>query len=152
MTRIPVRLDPRLAERIAGTAMGLLNATPGKKIVCTKAALETAILFAIDEAYEIGLLTGQKEQYGDLMRPGSPERPAWMDIRLDDPDDLARNHIRFQPVVLRSLLGAGYRCLGDLRWVPSRELMILHYVSFKWAGKIRAVIRRFEEGAPVVTP
>jgi hypothetical protein len=27
----------------------------------------------------------------------------------------------------------------------------LHYVSFKWAGKIRAVIRRFEEGAPVAT-
>ncbi len=74
-----------------------------------------------------------------------------MDIRLDDPDDLARNHIRFQPVVLRSLLGAGYRCLGDLRWVPSRELMSLHYVSFKWAGKIRAVIRRFEDGAPVPT-
>ena len=99
---MPVRLDPRLAERIAGTAMGLLYATPGKKIVCTKAALEVAILFAIDEAYEIGLLTGQKEQYGDLLRPGSPERPAWMDIRLDDPGALARNHIRFQPVVLRS--------------------------------------------------
>jgi hypothetical protein len=43
--------------------------------------------------------------------------------RLDDPDYLARNHIRFQPVVLRSLLGVGYRRLGDLRWVPSRELM-----------------------------
>jgi len=65
--------------------MGLLYASPGKKLVCTKAALETAILFAIDEAYEIGLLTGQKAQCGDLLRPGSPERPAWMDIRLDDP-------------------------------------------------------------------
>jgi hypothetical protein len=75
-----------------------------------------------------------------------------MDIRLDDPDDLAMNHIRFMPVVLRSLLGAGYRCLGDLRWLPGRELMRLHYVGFKWAGYIRAVIRRFEQGAPVVGP
>ena len=152
MTSTTGRLDPRLADRIAGTAMGLLYATPGKKALSTKAALEVAILFAIDEAYEIGFLSGQKKQHGKLTRPGSPNRPAWMDIRLDDPGDLARNHIRFQPVVLKSLLGAGYRCLGDLRWVPSRELMILHYVSFKWAGKIRAVIRRFEEGAPVVTP
>ena len=48
-------------------------------------------------------------------------------------------------------LTLGYWCLGDLRWEPSRELMILHYVSFKWAGKIRAVLRRSEDGAPVVT-
>ena len=34
-------------------------------------------------------------------------------------------------LLCKSMLGAGYRCLGDLRWVPSRELMILHYVSFK---------------------
>jgi hypothetical protein len=75
-----------------------------------------------------------------------------MDIRLDDPEDLARNHTRFQPVVLRSLLGAGYRRLGDLRWVPSRELMNLHYVGFKWAAKIRAVVRRLERDPSVATP
>jgi hypothetical protein len=75
-----------------------------------------------------------------------------MDIRLDDPGDLARNNIRFQPVVLRSLLGAGYHGLGDLRWVPSRELMNLHYVGFKLAAQIRAVVRRFEGDAPVATP
>jgi len=40
--------------------MGLLNASPSKKM-CKKAALEVAILFAIDEAYEIGLLAGQQE-------------------------------------------------------------------------------------------
>jgi hypothetical protein len=125
---------------------------PLKFPVERKAALKDAILFALDEAYEIGFLASQKEEYGELTPPASPNRPAWMDIRLDDPDDLARNNIRFQPVVLRSLLGAGYRCLGDLRWVASRELMVLHYVSFKWAGKIRAVIRKFEEGAPVVGP
>ena len=54
-------------------------------------------------------------------------------------------------MVLRSLLSAGYRRLGDLRWVPSRELMNLHYVGFKWAAQIRAVVRRFEK-EPVATP
>ena len=67
-----------------------------------------------------------------------------MDIRLDDPDG--------QPVVLMSLLGAGYRCLGDLRWAAGRELMNLHYVGFKLAVQIRAVVRRFEGDAPVATP
>ena len=142
-------LDARLAERIVGTAMCLLRPTPGNKVLCTKAALKQAILAAVDEAHEIGFLAGQKEHCAELTRPGSPDRPAWMDIRIDDPDDLARNHIRFQPVVLRSLLGAGYRLLGDLRWVPSRELMSLHYVGFKWARQIRTVVRRFEMGAPV---
>jgi hypothetical protein len=46
-----------------------------------------------------------------------------MDIRFDDHDDLARNHIRFQPVVLRSLPGAGYAvlaiCAGCLAGVYS---------------------------------
>ncbi len=143
----PVGLDARLAERIVGTAMCRLRPTPGNKILCTKAALKEAILAAAEEAHEIGFLAGQKEQYAELTRPGSSDRPAWMDIRLDHPDDLARNHIRFQPVVLRSLLGAGYCRLGDLRWVPSRELMNLHYVGFKWARQIRAVVRRFERHA-----
>jgi len=151
---MPVGLDARLAERIVGTAMCRLHPTSGNKILCTKAELRQAILAAVEEAHETGFLAGQKEQYGTLTQPGSPDRPAWMDIRLDDPDDLARKHIRFQPVVLRSLLGAGYRRLGDLRWVPSRELMNLHYVGFKWAREIRAVVRRFEgaEAAPVVAP
>ncbi len=75
-----------------------------------------------------------------------------MDIRLDDPNDLANNDIRFQPVVLKSLVGAGYQRLGDLRWVPGRELMNLHYVGFKWARAIRAVVRRFESDASAETP
>ena len=152
MMSMPGGLDARLAERIVGTAMCRLNPTPGNKILCTKAALKQAILAAVEEAHDIGFLAGQKEQYAYITYPGSPDRPAWMDIRLDDPDDLSRNHIRFQPVVLRSLLGAGYRRLGDLRWVPSRELMNLHYVGFKWAAQIRAVVRRFEKDAPVATP
>ena len=152
MMGMPVGLDARLAEHIVGTAMCWLNPTYGNKILCTKAALKQAIRAALDEAYEVGFLAGQKKQYSELTHPGSPDRPAWMDIRLDDPDDLARNHIRFQPVVLRSLLGAGYRRLGDLRWVPSRELMSLHYVGFKWAAQIRTLVRRFERDGPVATP
>ena len=137
---MPVGLEARLADRIVGTAMCRLNPIPGDKILCTKAALKQAILAALEEAHEIGFLAGQKEQYAYITRPGSPDRPAWMDIRLDDPNDLARNQIRFQPVVLRSLLGAGYCRLGDLRWVPSRELMNLHYVGFKWAASGSAVL------------
>jgi hypothetical protein len=57
-----------------------------------------------------------------------------MGFRFDDPDGLASNHIRLQSVALRFHLGAGCRRLGDLRWVPGRELMNLHYVGFKWAG------------------
>ena len=105
---MPVSLDARLAERIVGTAMCRLNPTPGNRILCTKAALKQAIPAAVGEAHSIGFLDGQKEQYAELTGPGSPDRPAWMDIRLDDPDDPARNRIRFQPVVLRSLPGAGY--------------------------------------------
>ena len=97
---MPVGLDARLADRIACTAMGRLRPTPGNKILCTKAALKQAILVALDAAHEIGFLAGRKEQPSELSLPASPDRPAWMDIRLDDPDNLAGNHIRFQPVVL----------------------------------------------------
>jgi hypothetical protein len=152
MMSMQVGLDARLAGRIVDTTMCRLRPTPGNKVLCTKTALKQAILAAIEEAHEIGFLAGQKEQYAYITYSCSPDRPAWMDIRFDNPDDLARNHIRFQPVVLRSLLGAGYRRLGDLRRVPSRELMNLHYVGFKWAAQIRAVVRRFERDAPVAAP
>ena len=107
-----VGLDAQIAERIVGTTMCRLRPTPVNKILCTKAALKEDIRAAAEEAHEIGFLAGQKEQYAELTRPGSSDRPAWMDIRLDDSDDLAKNHIRFQPVVLRSLLGAGYCALA----------------------------------------
>jgi hypothetical protein len=119
MMNMPVGLDARLADRIVGTTMCRLRPTPGNKILCTKAALKQAILAAVEEAHEIGFLAGQKEQYVYITYPGSPDRPAWMDIRLDDPNDLASNNIRFQPVALRSLRGAGYHSLGDLRWCPA---------------------------------
>jgi len=101
----------------------------GNKIVCTRGALRKAILRVAQEAYEVGFLAGQKEQLSELTRPGSPDRPAWMNIRLDDAEGLANHKIRFKPVVLSSLLGAGYHCLGDLRWIPNRQLMEFHYVA-----------------------
>jgi hypothetical protein len=148
---MPVRLQARLAERIVDSAMCRLDRTPGDKVLCTKAALKQAILAAVGEAHEVGFLAGQKEQYRELTCPGSPDRPAWMDIRLDDPDDMARNHVRFKPVVLKSLVDAGYRRLGDLRWVPNRELTCLHYIGFKSARQVLAVVRRFERDAHAVT-
>jgi hypothetical protein len=152
---MPVRLHARLAERIVDGAVCRLHPTPGNKILCTKDALKQAILAAVGEAHEIGFLAGQKEQYAELTRSGSPDRPAWMDIRLDDPNDLASNHVRFKPAVLKSLVDAGYRLLGDLRWVPNRELMDLHYIGFKTARQVLAVVRKFErdaEATPAETP
>ena len=67
-----------------------------------------------------------------------------MDIRLDNTESLATHKIRFKPVVLKSLLDAGFRCIGDLRWVPNRELMQFHYVGIKTAQRIRALLRRLD--------
>jgi hypothetical protein len=80
-------------------------------------------------------------------RPGSADRPSWMDIRLDDAAALAPYRLRLRPVVLRSLLGAGYQCLGDLRWVPSPQLTRLFYVGLKTAKQIRATVERLERNA-----
>jgi hypothetical protein len=67
-----------------------------------------------------------------------------MDIRLD-PADLARHHIHLKPVVLKSLVGAGYSCLGDLRWIPDRQLRGLYYVGIRTARAILAIVRQFEQ-------
>jgi hypothetical protein len=53
---MPFGLEACLAERILGAALCLLNPTPGNKILCTESALKDAILMAVNEAYEIGLL------------------------------------------------------------------------------------------------
>jgi hypothetical protein len=71
-----------------------------------------------------------------------------MDIRLGHRKELARHGIRIQPVVLQSLVGAGYRSLGDLRWIPERQLIGLHYVGIKTARALRAVVQRFEAAEP----
>jgi hypothetical protein len=117
----------------------------GGKVVSSRAALRAAILDAIQEAYAIGVLAAEKRQFGELTRPGSASRPAWMDIRLDSPEDVVAHKISFQPVVLKSLLNAGFRCLGDLRWVSNRELRQLRYIGIKCAQQLRDILRRMEQ-------
>jgi len=143
---MPREIDSRIANRLATNAISSLDPPHANKLVCTRRALHSVLLAAIREAHEIGFLAGQQERYGDLTRPGSPARPAWMDIRLDHRPELARHGILLKPVVLQSLADAGYHCLGDLRWVPERQLVGLHYVGIKTARALRSIVRRFERG------
>lgn len=147
-------LDSRTAERLALSALHTLNPPHGHKVLCTKRALREAFAAVAHEAYEMGFLAGQEDQFAELTRPGSPDRPPWMDIRLDDPNDLAKHQIRLRPVVLRSLTGAGYHCLGDLRWVSNRQLRDLFYVGIRTARQIRAIVLHFERntGAAAEVP
>ena len=142
---MPTELDSGVAERIVSSAIACLRFSHGEKIVCTKSALKDAILEAVLEAYEIGYLTGQKEEFSEAAEPGSPNRPPWMDIRLDNPEALGNHGIRLRPVVLKSLHAAGYHCLGDLRWVSRQQLTALYYVGRKTARQIRAAVERLEQ-------
>jgi hypothetical protein len=45
-----------------------------------------------------------------------------------------------------TLLDAGFRCLGDLRWVSNRELRQFHYIGIKSAQQLRDILRRMEHG------
>ena len=110
-------------------------------------ALKEALLAAVQEAYAIGFLAGQEMRLRESTCPGSADRPPWMDIRLDDPAALATHHLRLRPIVLRSLLDAGYQCLGDLRWVPIQQLVGLFYIGRKTAKQIRATVERLERDA-----
>jgi len=67
-----------------------------------------------------------------------------MDIRLDNLSALAGHGLRLQPVVLRSLIGAGYHQLGDLCWTSDYELRKLFYVGRKTARHIRTAIRQLQ--------
>jgi hypothetical protein len=142
---MPDELDREIAEYVAFSAIGRLRPMRGGKVVTSRAALRPVILDAIQEAYEIGILAGEKRQFGELAGPGSANRPAWMDIRLDSPGDLATHKISIQPVVLKSLLNAGFRCLGDLRWVSNRELRQFHNIGIKNAQQLRDILRRFDQ-------
>lgn len=143
---MPDELDRKIADDIAFSAIGRLRPVRGGKVASSKAALRAAILDAIQEAYAIGVLAAEKRQFWELTRAGNANRPAWMDIRLDSPEDLAASSISIRPVVLKSLLGAGFRCLGDLRWVSNRELRRPHYAGIKNAQQLRDVLRRMEHG------
>jgi len=143
---MPDELDRKIAEDVASSAIDRLRPMRGGKVVSSRAALRATILDAIQEAYEIGVLAAEKRQFGELTRPGSANRPAWMDIRLDSPEDLAAHEISIRPVVVKSLLGAGFRCLGDLRWVSNRGLQQFRYIGIKTAQQLRVVLRRLEYG------
>ena len=138
------RLEPQVAERLASAAIFRLRLSPGEKVLCTRWALKDAFLNVVQEAYEIGFLAAQEIRLGESTRPGCADRPSWMDIRLDDSAALATHHLRLRPIVLGSLLGAGYQCLGDLRWVPGPQLTRLFYVGLKTSREIRAVVERLE--------
>ena len=144
---MPSELDPKVADTLTFGAIVGLWPSRGGKVLCTRQALKQAFLAVAQEAYAIGLLAGQEMRLRESTRPGSADRPTWMDIRLDDPADLATHRLRLRPIVLRSLLDAGYQCLGDLRWVPIQQLIRLFYVGRKTAKQIRATVERLERNA-----
>jgi hypothetical protein len=144
--QMPDELDRKIAEDVVFSAIGRLQPMRSGRVVSSRAALRATILDAIQEAYAIGVLAAEKRHFGELTRPGGANRPAWMDIRLDSPEELAAHEISIQPVVLNSLLDAGFRCLGDLRWLSNRELRQLHYIGIKNAQQLRDVLRRMEHG------
>jgi hypothetical protein len=141
---MPNELDSETADSLVMTAVSTLSQVPGEKILCARRALKGAILAAAQEAYSIGFMAGQESRLREGALPGSADRPAWMDIRLDDQAAMTTHHLRLRPIVLRSLLEAEYQCLGDLRWVPLQKLIRLFYVGRKTAKQIRAVVERLE--------
>ena len=81
---MPEELDPAVAENLVSGAMAFLPLTGGSKVLCMKRQLRECLLTLAQEAYAMGFLSGQKEQFGSLVLAGAAERPAWMGIRLDD--------------------------------------------------------------------
>jgi hypothetical protein len=141
---MPSELDSKIADGLVMTAVSRVWALPSDKILCTRRALKAAVLAAVQEAYSIGFLAGQETNLRASTRPGSADRPSWMDIRLDDKAAMATRGLRLRPIVVRSLLGAGYQCLGDLRWLSIQQLIGLFYVGRKTAYQIRAAVERLE--------
>jgi hypothetical protein len=141
---MPSEIDPKIAESLVQTAVSSLWALPSENILCTRRALKQAFLAVAQEAYGMGFLAGQEVRLRQSTAPGSVDRPSWMDIRLDDDAAMAAHRLRLRPIVLKSLLGAGYRCLGDLRWVPIQQLIGLYYIGRKTAKQIRATVERLE--------
>src|ERR1035438_4121169 len=144
---MPSELDPKIADTLAFGAIVGLWPSRGGKVLCTRQALKQAFLAVAQEAYAIGLLARQEMRLRESTRPGSADRPSWMDIRLNDQAGMATHRLRLRPIVLRSLLDAGYQCLGDLRWVPIQQLIGLFYIGRKKAKQIRATVERLEHNA-----
>jgi hypothetical protein len=135
---MPSEIDPKVADSLVLTAVSGLWPLPSEKILCMRRALKQAFLAVAQEAYGLGFLAGQEVRLRESTAPGSADRPAWMDTRLDDQAAIAANHLRLRPIVLRSLLDAGYQCLGDLRWVPIQQLIRVFYIGRKTAKQIRS--------------
>ena len=144
---MPSELDPTIAADLVTTAVSSLWALPNEKIVCTRRALRQAFLAIVQEAYGLGFLAGQEMRLRESTAPGSAGRPSWMDICLDDQVAMAAQGLQLRPIVVRSLLGAGYQCLGDLRWIPLLELIRVFYIGRKTAKQIRARVERLEREA-----
>ena len=139
-----MNLIPRLPNKLVFRAVVGLRLSQGDKVLCSRRALRQAFLAVAQEAYGIGLLAGQEVRLRESTAPGSADRPSWMDIRLDDQAAMAAVGLQLRPIVLRSLLGAGYQCLGDLRWVPLLALIRRFYIGRKTAKQIRATVERLE--------
>ncbi len=125
---MPEELDSAVAQDLVRAAMGFWPLTRGNKVLCTKPQLQDCMFRLAREAYAMGYLSDRKEHSS-----GVAARPAWMDIRLDDPQDLVRHNVRLRPVVVRSLIGAGYRCF---------------YVGRNTTRLLRMIIRGFQAGRP----
>lgn len=141
---MPEQLDVVVAENLASGATHYLPLTPGNKVLCTKRQLQECLVALAQEAYAMGFLSGQKEHFTSLVLSGAAQRPAWMEIRLDNLSALASHGLRLRPIVLRSLIDAGYRQLGDLCWASEEELRKLFYVGRKTARHIRTAIRHLQ--------
>jgi len=141
---MPEELDPAVAHDLSNGAMASLPLTPGKKVFCTRRQLHECLSTLAQQEYAMGFLAGQKEQFDSLVSSATVDAPEWMDIRLDDTNSLTRYGIRLRPVVLRSLIGAGYRVLGDLYWASDPELRRLFYVGRITARQIRTAMRQFQ--------
>jgi hypothetical protein len=68
---MPDKLDPTIADRLASSAIGCLQPTRGEKVVSPRGVLKEAILWVVQEAYEIGRLAGEKERLSE-----TPDRVA----------------------------------------------------------------------------
>ncbi len=141
---MPEELDPATAESLASDAMRYLPLTPGKTVLCTKRQLQECLVTLAQEAYAMGFLSGQKEQFGSSILSGAAQQPAWMDIRLDNLSALASHGFQLRPIVVRSLIGAGYHQLGDLCWASDPELRKLFYIGRKTVRHIRTAIRQLQ--------
>jgi hypothetical protein len=137
-------LDPKIADRLVSSAVFGLRLPARDKVLCTRRALEQAFLEVAQKAHEIGFLAGREIRFRNKTLSGSAERQAWMDMRLDDAAALATCGLRLRRVVVRSLLGAGYQSLGDLRWLSGPQLTRLFYVGLKTVRQIRNTVERLE--------